>query len=232
MRVFAFLRRAGDLALVRAGVALGDCTAVSVGADVETRSLLMDARLAGAGRAIQLADAALDGIDYLAVATALAAVVRTVAGDLSNQPTLLLAGDRGRGAVGPALADRLQLPLLGQVVSVERDADQRITAQRRFRATLKQYAAAPPAVVCLLVDDVAPAGARNPLDEPSTEIELFPLGRVGLSPAELSYRKRFLPHPSPGPTRQPRQFADAAALAERLVADGLVPGKRRDGERG
>jgi electron transfer flavoprotein beta subunit len=217
MRAVALLRRAADLALVRAGVELGACTAIAVAPEAEARPLLAAARAAGATRALHLWDAALDGNDYLATATVLAAMVRTAAGDAALPATIVLAGDRGRGAVGPALAERMQLPLLGQVLGVARDG-KRVTARRRFRGVVKLYAAELPAVVCLLLDDEATLPTAPP-----AEIESWTLARAGLTAAELTYRKRFSPHPSPGPQRQPRQLADARALAERLRADGLLP---------
>jgi electron transfer flavoprotein beta subunit len=217
MRTVALVRRAADLALVRAGVGLGACTAVALGPEAEARPLLAAARAAGASRAVQLWDPAFDGNDYLATATALAAAVRATAGDPALPATLILAGDRGRGAVGPALAERMQLPVLAQVLAISRDG-KRVMARRRFRGVVKLYAAELPAVVCLILDgDVALPTA------PPAEIESWSLARAGLTAAELSYRKRFLPHPAPGPERQARRLADARALVERLRADGLLP---------
>jgi electron transfer flavoprotein alpha/beta subunit len=216
MRTVALLHRAADLALVRAGVGLGACTAVTVAPEAQARPLLTAARAAGAVRAVQLWDAALDGNDYLATATALAAAVRATAGDPTLPATLILAGDRGRGAVGPALAERMQLPLLGQVLAIERDG-KRVMARRRFRAVLKLYAAELPVVICLLVDENVSLPSAPP-----AEIEAWTLARAGLTAAELTYRKRFLPHPSPGPEQVARRLSDAHALAERLRADGLV----------
>jgi electron transfer flavoprotein beta subunit len=217
MRAIALVHRAADLALVRAAASLGSCTAVAVAPDVEAQPLLSAARAAGAARVVQLWDGALEGNDYLAVATALAATVRSVAGDAALPATLILAGDRGRGAVGPALAERMQLPLLGQVLAIERDG-KRVMARRRFRTVIKLYAAELPAVVCLLVDENTPLPPAPPL-----ELEPWGLARVGLTAAELTYRKRFLPHPSPGPEKVARRLPDARALAERLRADGLLP---------
>jgi len=48
------------------------------------------------------------------------------------------------------------------------------------------------------------------------------LSKVGLSAAELSYRKHFATKAAKGPTPKPRKFPDAAALAAQLRAEGLV----------
>jgi electron transfer flavoprotein alpha/beta subunit len=219
MRTLALVRRAADLALVRAGAPLAECRAVALLPPDEARPLLQAARQAGAVHATQLWDAALESVDYLGVATALAAVVRTTTPDLSG--TVILAGDRGRGAVGAALAERLQLPLLAQVTGVERDGE-RLLARRRFRGVLKLYAVTPPAVVGLLVDETAPTPGAG---EAKGDIEGWTLERVGLTAAELIYRRRFVPHLSPGPDHKPRRMADVRALLGRLRADGLVPPK-------
>jgi electron transfer flavoprotein beta subunit len=223
MRSLALVRRAADLALVRAGATLGECRALALLPPDEARPLLQAARHAGAVQAIHMWDAALESVDYLGVATALAAIVRATARDLAA--TAILAGDRGRSAVGPALAERLQLPLLAQVIGVERDGE-RLLARRRFRGVLKLYAVTPPAVVCLLLDEAAstPAPGESKA-EPKPEVESWTLERVGLTAAELIYRRRFLPHLSPGPEHKPRRLKDVRALLERLRADGLVPPK-------
>jgi hypothetical protein len=83
---------------------------------------------------------------------------------------------------------------------------------------VKLYAAELPAVVCLILDEDAPLPTAPP-----AELESWTLARAGLTAAELTYRKRFSPHPSPGPQREARRLDDARALAERLRADGLLP---------
>ncbi len=223
MRSLALVRRAVDVALVRAGATLGECRAVALLPPDEARPLLQAARQAGAVQAIQLWDPALESVDYLGVATALAAIVRAAAPDLAA--TVILTGDRGRGAVGPALAERLQLPLLAQLIGVERDGE-RLLARRRFRGVLKLYAVTPPAVASLLLDEATAAPAAGETKGgPRGDVESWTLERVGLTAAELSYRRRFLPHLSPGPEHKPRRLADVNALLERLRADGLVPPK-------
>lgn len=232
MRVVTLIRRAADLALVRAARALdGETVALCAAPDEEAQPLLAAARAAGAARLVRVWDAALGTTDYLGVSYALAAAVRAI-GDPAATPTLVLAGDRDRGAVGPSVAERLGLPLLGAVVAVD-VRDGKIVARRRGRGRLRSYVAAPPALVCLALPATAEASDGAATDDNSArdakgaseakvEIEAWTLSRVGLSAAELGYRKHFVPRPAVGPTAQARRFADAAALADRLRADGLV----------
>lgn len=219
MRTIALLRRLADVALVGVGAALGDTVALTVAAEEESRLLLTAARAAGARRLVRVWDAALDTTDYLGVAYALAAAVRAL-GDLQATPTLLLAGDRGRGAVGPAVAERLGVPLLGQVSAVEL-RDDKIVARRRARGEVRSFAAAPPALICLVVDG-EPAQAT--VTVAPVEVESWTLSRVGLSAAELGYRKHFQPQPTEGPLRRAHRFDDVAALAARLRDEGLLRG--------
>jgi electron transfer flavoprotein alpha/beta subunit len=221
MRAVALLRRAPDVALVRAAAALGDVVALAAAPDEpETRAMLAAARAAGAGRLVRLWEPALDAADYLGVGYALAAAVRGAVGDLGAAPTVILAGDRGRGAVGPAVAERLGVPLLGQVHAVEL-RDGRLVARRRARGLVRSFAATPPALVCVVVAEAtaAPSGQDTILEG----VEDWTLSKIGMSAAEVGYRRRFAPQPATAPTPHPLRLAGAAALLARLRADGLVP---------
>jgi electron transfer flavoprotein alpha/beta subunit len=221
MRAIALVRRPADVALVRAAAGLGQVTALAALPDApEARALLAAARAAGATRLVRLWEPALDSADYLGVAWALAAAVRAVAGELAVSPMVILAGDRDRAAVGPAVAERLGLPLLGQVTAVEL-RDGRVIAQRRARGMLRTFAAAPPALVCMPVAVAAPGlGATEPA---AVEIEVWTLSKVGISATELSHRRRFASTPTTGPIARPRRLPDTAALLERLRDEGLLP---------
>ena len=218
-RAIALVRRAADVALVRAAAALGETVAISVGSAEEALPVLLAARAAGASRVVRLWDPGLETTDYLGVAYTLAAAVKTI-GDPAATPTVILAGDRGRGVVGPAVAERLSVPLLGQVLSVAMD-DGKLVAKRRGREVVRSYAAALPALACLIVDGAATAPAA---DGKRDEVESWTLSNVGLSAAELSYRKHFASRPAIGPARKPRRFADVGALVAQLRAEGLVRG--------
>jgi electron transfer flavoprotein alpha/beta subunit len=218
VRAFALIHRPSDLAAVRAATKLGETTAVAaLPALASASQLLGRARALEAVRAIRLWDDALDATDYLGVAIALAGVVRTLAPDpASLASTVIFCGEGGRGVVGPALAERLQLPHLGGVLGVSA-VDDRLIVRRRDGAVVRLYAGSAPAVLCVV--DPGPAG-----DEPSApdDSEQWTLERCGLTPAEVSYRRRFRPRASAGPAAAPRKFADAHALAARLRGDGFV----------
>jgi hypothetical protein len=91
-----------------------------------------------------------------------------------------------------------------------------------MRDGVRLLAGAPPLLLCLDVE-TAPEPAAAPA-APVDDIEHWTLANVGMNPAELGFRRRFLPRPMPGPTAAPRRLADVVTLAARLRADGvLVP---------
>ena len=210
MRAVALVRRANDVVAARLATRLGDSVALAAAPDsVEVRALLSGC---GAGRAIRLWDDALDGVDYLGVALALAGAVRAL-----GAIDVVVCADGGSGAVGPALAERLGWPHLGRVLDAWMEND-RLLARRRGATGLTKLAVAPPAVLC--VAEEAPAAATGG----SLVIEPWTLADASLTAAELTYRRSFRPRPVEGPTQKPRQFGDVAALLARLRADGLVRG--------
>lgn len=218
-RVIVLVKRAADVALVRAATALGETTAIAVAKEAEATPVLSAAGAAGAKKLVRLWDPGLETTDYLGVAYTLAAAVKSL-GDPAATATVILAGDRGRGVVGPAVAERLGVPLLGQVVSVALD-DGKLVAKRRGRDVVRSYAAALPALACVLVGEAAAADAVATSD---VAVEAWTLASVGLSAAELSYRKHFATKPAKGPTPKPRRFQNVGALVAHLRAEGLVRG--------
>jgi electron transfer flavoprotein alpha/beta subunit len=222
MRAIVLVKRAIDVALVRAARSLGGETiAISVGGEADALPVLAAARAAGATRLVRLWDPGLETTDYLGVSYTLAAAIRAI-GDPTATPTAIVAGDRGRGVVGPAVAERLGVPLLGQILTVEAGSDGKIIAKRRGRDVVRSYAAATPALVCLLLD--GEATQANAAD--AGDVESWTLSKVGLSAAELSYRKHFATKPAKGPTPKPRKFADVGALVAQLRAEGLLRGAK------
>lgn len=213
-RAIALVHREDDLPLVRAGVALGDTVVVSVAPD--TSGWMERARALGAVRSVRLWDDALAATDYLGIAYTLAAAVRVLGAD-GQAPPVVLAGDADRASVGPAVAERLGMPHLGNVVGATVE-DGKIVAQRRTRGVVRRFAGAAPCVLCLLTHELEPVHVNAAAGEEET----WTLSRIGLTAAELSYRRRFKPVPSPGPPHAPRVFDNVAALAERLRADGLI----------
>jgi electron transfer flavoprotein alpha/beta subunit len=228
MRAIALLRYADDLVALRVGVSLGETVALTLAPPGdEAKKLLTEARAAGAVRTLRLWDDALATTDYLGVAYALAATVRAALGDLSAPPTAILCGDRGRSAVGAAVAERLSLPHLSAVVGCAKMGD-RVVARRRSGGRVRLYAAAPPLVLCVadasVVDATATAAAGWEAAASESPEEVWTLAQAGLQPHELAYRKRFRAQPLPGPTAAPRVFSDARKLADRLKRDGLLGG--------
>ncbi|HXU71533.1 MAG TPA: hypothetical protein VN947_19505 [Polyangia bacterium] len=218
-RAIVLCKRASDVALVRAATALGETTAIAVAKEADAAPVLRAAGAAGAKKLVRLWDPGLETTDYLGVAYTLAAAVKSL-GDLAATPTVILAGDRGRGVVGPAVAERLGVPLLGQVVSVALD-DGKLVAKRRARDVVRSYAAALPALACVLLGE-APAPDASATSD--VAVDAWTLSSVGLSAAELSYRKHFATKPAKGPTAKPRRFESIAALVAQLRAEGLVRG--------
>lgn len=220
MRACALVHRKEDLALVPHAAAIGETLVVAAAPAGEPADRLFGAaRALGAGRLVRVWDESLEATDYLGVAYTLAATVRAALGDLTEAGAVILCGDAGHGAVGPAVAERLGLPHLGGVIGLSVDGG-RVVVRRREGAVAKLYAAAAPMVLCMR--QAAPPPEQTATAEP----EVWAIGRAGLTAAELLPRRRFRAQPAPGPEASPRRFDDAAALARRLRDDGLVPGGR------
>jgi electron transfer flavoprotein alpha/beta subunit len=223
MRVAALVHRPEELGLIPLGKQLGEVTAITVAPpDEKIEALLGHARGLGASRTVRMWDPSMETTDYLGVAYALAATVRALfapGAELAGAGVIVLCGSEGRGAVGPAIAERLAVPHLSEVVAAEQ-MDDRVVAKRRSGAVVRMYAAKPPVVLC-----AAPPPLQGAIPA-AGETEVWTLGQAGLTAAELSYRKRFRPHTATGPKAQPRVFTDAAQLAARLKADGLLAGGR------
>jgi electron transfer flavoprotein alpha/beta subunit len=208
MRVLALVRRGRGL---QTALALGDTCAVALCRPGD-EGVLHAARAAGAARAVALWSDILADTDYLGLAQLAAATARHLGFDL------VVTGTGDRGAVGPALADRLTLPHLTGVVDA-RIEGHRVIARRRAAGALRTYTAAPPALLCAIGAPLAEAPA-------GTSVERISLAQIGVSDAELAWRRRFALKPAPGPHPLPRAFPDAATLAARLAADGLLPRRR------
>src|SRR5438309_2048621 len=127
MKVAALLDRA-DEGPLRCALRLGCTVAVRIGPPEEDE-LLVRALRAGAARAVRLWDPVLQEVDYLGLAQVLARLLQRL--DCS----LIVAGDDGRGAVGPALAERLSLPHLCAVLDAEvvkaEESEERLLLVRR-----------------------------------------------------------------------------------------------------
>jgi electron transfer flavoprotein alpha/beta subunit len=229
------------------GAALGEpAIAIAVGpARREDRVLAMALR-GGAGRAVRVSDDGLDDLDYLGLASVLAAAA-TWAG-----ATIVLCGDRseeeGTGAVGPAVAELMGAAHLTGVASVTRDgasaADPVLLVERVAGGARERFRIAPPAVLCMRPPGLrargveaaaAPALANDETQttrasvRAPTSIEELDLARLGLDPRALGYRRGTAGRLRP--VRGPRRALVASSpadLVRRLRADHLVPPTRPD----
>jgi len=199
-------------------------TAVAVGpANREDRVLAMALR-AGCDHAVRIYDADIDGLDYLGIATILAGAARRLGFDL------IVCGDRSedecQGAVGPAVAELLGVPHASAVEDVRAGAGALI-ATRRGDGRLQTVRIDLPAVVGIgrfarkpEADEAAPRDRRATTEVAREELDLRALG---LTPAELAYRRRFI-----GAAREVRSpkrvtlLPSAAALVSRLHDDRLL----------
>jgi electron transfer flavoprotein alpha/beta subunit len=208
-RVVTLVRRGGALPLARG---LGEISTVSL-VRPEDESRLPDLRASGAARVYALWDDVLADTDYYGVAQALAAATRQIGFDL------VVCSDGDRSSLGPAVAERLAVPHLSGIVSARWDGE-RLVVRRLAGGEFRSYAAQPPVVLCTIRGGAA---APPPAAEPQA-VERLTLGSLGISGAELRWRRRFAPRSAAGgPTRRPGLFPDAESLARRLSAEGLLP---------
>jgi hypothetical protein len=232
MTVIVLLSREDmDRALLRMARALapGRTLALRVGPGTpQEEDLLRAALCRGAGRAVRLWDPSCAGVDYLGLAHALARAVGHLGG------TLVLAGDRGQGAVGPALAERLGVPHVCGVISAswagapdpEKGAAAvlpDIIVQRRTRTGIQVLRGPAGAVLCVCQQAAggeAP-GAGN--GRPDAAVEVLGFQQIGLSPGELSPWRRLQPEAPAGEVPGPPRFDTPEALLARLRRDGLWP---------
>ncbi|MSP63354.1 MAG: hypothetical protein EXR72_24025 [Myxococcales bacterium] len=215
-RVVALVRRGSG---IRCAVNLGETTAIAlVRSDGE--GPLRAARAAGAVREVALWDKALLETDYLGFAQVLASAARYIGFEV------LVTGEGERGAIGPAVAERLGLPHLTGVIDARIEGT-RVIAKRRAGGAIRSYSASIPVVLCA-------TGSPPPMSDaaggllPGSVFGGGPLPRiqfaeVGVSTAELTWRGRFAPRPAKGPSERPLAFPDVTTLAARLAAEGLVP---------
>lgn len=187
-------------------------TAIAVGPRREDRVLAMALR-AGCDHAVRAHDGVLDRADYLATAQVLAATATRVGFDL------IICGDRSQdelhGATGPAVAELLDLPHVGNVVETRGDGGAVVLTQRAAGNLHKLRCPLP----CLLCVAAYTKTASD--DGPSTpsprggNIEQLYLADLGIDARELSHRRQFL-----GSARAVRSGCNATMVssARELVA--------------
>jgi hypothetical protein len=139
---------------LRLALSLGveELVAVRAGPAVDAEEAALSRALsAGAHRAVRIWDPALPGLDYLGLATILSGVIRAL------DCRLVIAGDRGQGAVGPAVAERLELPHLCGVLSASLTTDAaqgagaaELLVKRRILGGTQELRGGRDAVLCVL----------------------------------------------------------------------------------
>jgi electron transfer flavoprotein alpha/beta subunit len=205
-RVVTLVGRGGALSL---SMGLGGVCAIAL-APPEGEAPLRAALAAGATRAVAVWDELLLHTDYYGLAQTLGCLARAVGFDI------LVCSDGACGLLGPAIADRLNVPHLSGVVSAS-FLEGRLRARRAAGAVVRTYAAPPPVLIGVA------RGSALPAVEGNFPVERLTLGEIGISAAELRWRKRFAPRPAAAaPVGRPRLFPDARALASRLAAEGLL----------
>ncbi|MCS6914434.1 MAG: hypothetical protein NZ890_14470, partial [Myxococcota bacterium] len=187
----------------------------------EEEPLLRDALALGAKRAVRLWHPVLGETDYLGLATALAAAATHLEGQL------LLAGDHGGGAVGPAVAERLGWPHLCGVIGAALEEDTegggaRLVVERRTSWGRQRLRGPAEAVLCVAA---GPAAGDKRGDMAGASIEVLDLQDVGLDRLDLGHRRHLLPQAGAAPVLRPtpRCFPSADALLARLHKDGVLP---------
>lgn len=218
MRVAALLSTRHDAAL-RLALRLGEVIALRAGPR-EEEPLLRGALALGAARAVRLWHPVLGATDYLGLAIALAAAAAHL------DCRLLLAGDHGSGAVGPAVAERLGLPHLCGVIGAAWEEggqgnDARLLVERRTTWGRQRLRGPAEAVLCVAAGPPAQVG-RGAAGAP---IEVLALEDVGLGQVDLDHRRHLLPEPGAAAVMRPtpRLFPGVDALLTRLRQDGVLP---------
>ena len=217
------------------GLALGEPTiAIAVGpARREDRVLAMALR-AGASRAVRISDDGLDELDYLGLATVLAAAAKWAGA------AIVVCGDRseeeGTGAIGPAVAELMSAAHLTGVASVKIDGTGSRTVmlvERVAGGVRERFRVESPAVLCTRPPAVRARSESSSADDGQrgatrsaapASIEELDLVRLGLDGRVLGHRRGTAGRLRP--VRGPRRAAlasSAADLIRRLRADHLVP---------
>jgi electron transfer flavoprotein beta subunit len=198
----------------------GALTAISVGPRREDRVLAMALR-AGCDHAARAHDPLLDGVDYLGVARVLAAAARRLSFDL------VVCGDRSQdelqGALGPAVADLLDVPHLTGLVDVQADGGALVLRQRSG-SQLHTFRGRPPLVLCVAA--YRPAAGDEPPGGHGARagaIEHLDLAELGIDGRELSHRRQFLGQPRAArPGCNATLVNSGGELVSALVSDHLL----------
>jgi electron transfer flavoprotein beta subunit len=194
-------------------------TALAVGpARYEQRALQLALR-AGCDRAVGVLYPAADSVDYLGVARVIAAALRR------DPVDLVVCGSRSQdevvGAVGPAVAELLDLPHLSSLVDLSLQ-DGTIVAVRRAAGKLHRFSCRPPLVAC--IDEFRRAAVDGARAASRAEVVSVQLGELDVRAAELSVRSDFAGSARTTRARAATIVSGAAELVSRLADDELLGG--------
>ncbi len=202
-----------------------DVTALAVGtARFEQRALQLALR-AGCNRAFGVLYPAVESVDYLGVARVIAAALRRERFDL------VICGSRSQdeivGAVGPAVAELLDVPHLGGLIDLAASGD-RIRAVQRSGGKLHHFSCTPPLVAC--VDEFAGQACRGSAQrDRAAAIVPVELGELELRASELSVRSDFIGSERSSRSPAATIFSGAAELVAQLQRDQLLAPARKGG---
>lgn len=215
----------------------GTLAAVAMGTDAHQQPVLAAALTAGCDRGVRVHAPDCDRLDYLGVATVLAAAVRRLGCDL------LLCGDTGEnertGAMGPAMAELLGIAHLSGVLDVNVDGsapDGTIVVAHLGGDRIHRFRWPLPAALCLLAPVSAPVpvsaaeadaradseGGADRAGAGAAEVETVDLDQLGLHAQALAHRRRLLGQTDSDVGSGAIMVADADDLVSRLVADGML----------
>lgn len=240
-------RAALDAAVALAAGLGGTLTALSMGADEHQRPVLAAARAAGCHAAVRVHAPSCDDLDYLGVATILGTAARALGCDA------LLCGDTSEnertGAVGPAVAEILDVPHLTGVLAIAAGPDGAraqatrgaalpqapgvsgagdVWVQHRSGGRVHRLRWPLPAVFCLLAPDTLAGGAvaaRPGGDAGAGEdagITTLTLDQLGLDARALAHRRRLAGRAHTDAGSGATTFASAGELVARLLAEGIL----------
>jgi electron transfer flavoprotein beta subunit len=190
-------------------------TALTIGPPPD-ELVLRQALQAGAGRAVRLADPAVDGRDLLALSTVIAAATQKIGFDV------ILAGHRsadwGTGAVGPVVAHLLAVPHITSVVGLRAEETTLKVDQLRGEEILS-LALPLPAVLGVWAAPIRAFEQRAEI--PAVESWSLADVQLGLN-LDLAQRTSSREGTAPAPARQQQRPPSARALLLQLKNSGLI----------
>jgi len=190
----------------------GQLTVLAFGpASREERVLAMALR-AGCDRAVRVWDPQLKSIDYFGAANVLAKTIGKLEGEL------VLCGDRsqdnGIGAIGPTIAELLNLPHLSSVVDLDINSSE-ITASHQSAQSLFKVCLPLSAVLCIRAFGKSVTGEKSVTRE--GKIETVSLSDLDIALNSLRERRFFLGRSRKTQKSSPIELKNTNELASKLL---------------